>query len=156
MKKQLILTLHTFHRNSQRHYIKPTMMMSISVIGDWYDDDDGYDVTCDSLTCKWIPWYWLNRYRSRTQSIRKKSIHTKSTRRKSICNSKDSTGKQGHIASKGLLKYSYYPWDWIESSQLKRNVLQTHLSPRWTTNLEPFWVLLGFVQTHDDLVSRFV
>ena len=81
---------------------------------------------------------------------------TQSIRRKSICNSKDSTGKQGHIASKGLLKYPYYPWDWIESSQLKRNVLQTYLSPRWTTNLEPFWVLLGFVQTHDDLVSRFV
>ena len=60
MKKQLIETLHSFHGNSQRHYIKAlqrhyiktTMMMSISVIGDWYDDDDGYDVTCDSLTCK--------------------------------------------------------------------------------------------------------
>ena len=65
MKKQLILSLHTFHRNSQKHYTKTTTMMSISVIGDWYDDDDGYD-------------------------------------------------DDGQL----------------ESSQLKRNVLQTHLSPR--------------------------
>ena len=43
MKKQLILALHTFHRISQRHYTKTITMMSISVIGDWYDDDDGYD-----------------------------------------------------------------------------------------------------------------